>query len=569
MSEVYNENTYPRYADSKKSFYTNALTTAYNSNTKKYTVAENVYGMHFMNTSISMNDIVDAKNVSILDQKADSYQLPVNAVDFNLKQKGVVNFFAGTYFSNNNSFFSLHEIFRNNDASPKATEGEYYSYNTISDIKEIEEIYTTDVGSLTTKYANIYKYKGKTGNEMYSIPYRVDVEQNKFVMNMNNDLDNDTPYTYATMGQSDFEAYQATYGYASRFKTSQIGVDSDISSQTNSIFYYEFPMNQGEYCLGSVSGGTGAYLLYLDIGANASKFQRTIMYERFDITEKTFVRPDGVALISLPDPSTYTQETPVLNIETELDYEDSACMRIIPGAKQTYEIDRNNNDVALTRSNQSNAPPVYGGELVTIHEKNSSTPIEPTYISSTTKNIKRMTYYDINVNMATLMVTQITDTSTNGGSTYSRTIVQKIYPGKNDLAEPTFVYTYDPSQGLDERSSMKIFNTSNGVQIDANNIINQNTLVIDENQLSSNDIITVRIIQQGNGIYVEEIAIHAIVDEEDLTGDYYLYDRYNITYTIDEGSVIIKVIDIDSGTAIYYGETQATSVGQVITIYAS
>ena len=568
MAQEYSEANYPRYKESKESFYTNALTTSYNSTTKTYTVASNVYGMHFLNTSISMNTIVNAKNVSILNNKADNYEMPVNAVDFNLKQKGVVNFFAGTYFTDNNSFFSLHEIFRNADASPKSEANQYYSYNTISEIKEIEEIYTTDVGTITSKYSNIYKYKDKTGNAMYSVPYRLDVEQNKYVMNKNNTLDNESPYTYDTMNQTDFNTYVATYGYQLRFKTSQIGVNSSIT-KNNTVYYYEFPMNEGEYCLGSVDGGVGAYLLYLDIGANASKFQRTIFYEKFKITESVFVRPDGVALVSLADPTTYEKETPIIVIDEELDYEDSACMRILPATKQTYTMDRNNNTVTLTRTNQTNAPPIYAGENITIVESGSSEPIEPTYQSSSDKLIKRMTYYDINVNMGTLIVTQVTDVSLNGGSSYERVkIVQKIYPAKDDTATPTATYVYDTATDTDQRDDMKVYNTSNGVKLDNDSLISQTTLVIDNGKLPTDDedVLVVRIVQQSSGGYTEEIVIHAVIDENSQQGTtFYLYDRQNVTIELDDGVVKIKVVSID-GAEVYYGTTKASTVGQVITI---
>ena len=36
------------------------------------------------------------------------------------------------------------------------------------------------------------------------------------------------------------------------------------------IYYLEIPVNEGEYALGSSSTGAGAYLLYLDIGANGT-----------------------------------------------------------------------------------------------------------------------------------------------------------------------------------------------------------------------------------------------------------------------------------------------------------
>ena len=72
-----------------------------------------------MNTTINTNSIVNASKISILGNKCDKYELPANSIDFNLKQKGSVNFFAGTYFTGNNSFFSLYQIVRNSDAVSK------------------------------------------------------------------------------------------------------------------------------------------------------------------------------------------------------------------------------------------------------------------------------------------------------------------------------------------------------------------------------------------------------------------------------------------------------------------
>ena len=36
------------------------------------------------------------------------------------------------------------------------------------------------------------------------------------------------------------------------------------------VYYFEMPVNGGEYALGSASTGDGAYLMYLDIGASAT-----------------------------------------------------------------------------------------------------------------------------------------------------------------------------------------------------------------------------------------------------------------------------------------------------------
>ena len=562
MDQEYNEDTYPRYADSKKSFYSNALTTAYNQNNDTYTVASNVYGLHFMDATINMNSIVAGRNVSILGNKADSYEMPVNAVDFNLKQKGVVNFFAGTYFTGNNSFFSLHEIFRNDDAVPKATEGEYTSYNTISDIKEIEEIYTTDVGTTTTKYANIYKYKGKTGNAMYSVPYRVDVEQNKFKMNMSSTAESTETYIYATMGQTDFNTYKSTYGYQLRFKTSQIGVNSGKISKDSSIFYYEFPMNQGEYCLGSVSGGTGAYLLYLDIGANASRYQRTIVTERFTYDEIVTAYPGGVALITINNDD-IEKENPYLDLNVEINYMDSACVQIKGGYTNSFTIDRNAGDVTLSRSNQSNAPPVYKGEEITLlHDGGSSANLSVVPISHDTKEVKRLTYYDVSVNLLTLTKTTITDTSINGG-TATRTIVQENFAGTDPTATATSTYVYNST--TDQRDSMKIYNTSNGVRYSNAQIIDQSVLTITP---SSTQLLVVKIIQNGGNGFEEVALVEVSLDGNNENGTYYKIDDYLITITPDGADVVITVVSYSTGKVIYYGLTQVTGANQTITIEA-
>lgn len=41
--------------------------------------------------------------------------------------------------------------------------------------------------------------------------------------------------------------------------------DKNLSSYGNSLFYFEIPLNIGEYCLGSVNGNNGADILYIDV----------------------------------------------------------------------------------------------------------------------------------------------------------------------------------------------------------------------------------------------------------------------------------------------------------------
>ena len=248
-------------------------------------------------------------------------------------------------------------------------------------------------------------------------------------------------------------------------------------SRTNFVkhaFYFEIPMNDGEFCLGSVSGATGSYLMYLDIGANAAKMQRTIFTEHFNYETTITAYPDGVALVTLP--TTFTKEVAVLDVSAVIDCTDSACIEIKAGYTNSFSVDRNNGDVTLTRSNQSNAPPVYAGEDITlIHDSGSSANISVVPISHSANDVKRLTYFDVNVNLGALTKTIITDTSVDGG-TATRTITQEIYSGTDASADPTTTYVYDST--TDQRDDMKVYNTSNGVRYSSDNLNSNSDFLI-------------------------------------------------------------------------------------------
>ena len=167
----------------------------------------NIYGLHFMSADISKDHLVTAEYALINGEEKTNYKMPASSIDFNLTNKGYINFFAGTYFSNNNSFFSLHHIVRDDS-------------DNISSIREITDIYK----STSDRKPYVYKY----GDGTYS--------------------------------------GSVTSDYSLAFSTARIKKQSSVT--TNAVYYFEIPVNEGEYALGSVSGGTGAYLMYLDIGTN-------------------------------------------------------------------------------------------------------------------------------------------------------------------------------------------------------------------------------------------------------------------------------------------------------------
>ena len=546
-------NMYPRYSDSKTTFFNNSLASS-NNGGSTYTANRYVYGLHFMASTISINSIVNASKVSVLGKKSNTYQFPVDSIDFNLKQKGVINFFAGTYFTDNDSFFSLHEITRNNDATGyNETTSSYESFNTIEDIKEIEEIWSTDVGSKTTKYANIYKYKGKSGNQMYSVPYRFDGNQNKFVMDKSSDTDTNTPYVYATMGTSDFNSYVSTYGYTLKFKTSQIGKQNSLNS--NCIYYFEFPMNEGEYCLGSVTGGTGAYLLYLDIGANAAKTQRTLIYEHFDATIFKFEYPLGVAIVQ-------TSEASASN--SSFDATNTSNAFINAGYVGSLHITRTNNDVEFDSSGGlTNAKPTLVGELMwdsTRHEYNIHLPDGGDNLSdqivandSFTGDVRRVQIFDYNINLDELTLTIITDTKAVGESVYTRTFYQE----------------YSNGESTTDVSEMKIYNTTTGIKLSVEEASDQS--VIKTYIGATESSVNTTLLHEIAYIILDDPDVELIkslqvsVDESINTGRYYKVDAIVLTASSNTSVIKVTVTVLGDGTLIV-GETTITEAGTEVTL---
>ena len=512
----------------------------------------NVYGLHFLDASISMDAITTADYVKINKVPRENYELPVNSIDFNLKEFGYITFMSGSYFpgnsseTRNNSFFSLYLIERLDESPTK-----------INRIMEIVEIY--EAKSKNKSYSYVYQLKDiSTNNVYYTKPYKViDAEGHKeWIYDTSNSYSNNQ-----YLSASEWATYSGDY--TSKFKTSWIKKSSISSTYFDDhVFYFEIPMNDGEFCLGSVSGGSGCYLMYLDIGANASEYHRSIFYEHFSVTTKTYKHPEGVALKTLPT----TIESETTYVPAEFDDGDSACVKISAGYKNSLTVDRTDADVAITNSSD-NAPPVYAGEEITlVHATGSSTPLTIQAVTSSTKDIRRMTYYDYNVNLQTVMTTQITDVSTNGGTSYTRaSIVQKIYSTNTATGTPTTTYTYDTATSVDQRSSMKVYNTSNGVRYTDANLINTSTLAIDTSKISSTEVLTVRLLQP-DGSFTEDIVIVAEFGTNNQNLKIYTFQNYTITITPTGAAVTVKVINNTNGLTIYYGTTPAPATGQTITI---
>ena len=215
-----------------------------------------IYGLHFMNAAISTSNLITVPNVTVLDGKtldADgkatgshytNYQLPQDSIDFNLKDQGFINFFAGSYFTNNNTFFSLHTITRDNN-------------HNITNIQQIQKIYAPASG----------------------------------------DPSPENPYVYSFDGNKPANSGDLV------FDTSWITAPSIV---TNSVYYFEIPVNAGEFALGSVSGKNGAYLMYLDIGAGINNYKDIVTTEKIDTEVKNGTFPMGVDFLEFSAGSSWT-----------------------------------------------------------------------------------------------------------------------------------------------------------------------------------------------------------------------------------------------------------------------
>ena len=230
----------------------------------------NIYGLHFMSAAINKDNLVTARYAMINGETYSDYKMPANSIDFNLKEQGYINFFAGTYGSQNSSaatvdsFFSLHMIKR--------------SGTEIDNIYEIEEIYSDGI----PYHSYIYRFS----NGMYSIPYSIDKYNPKkiYILNTKTPLDDVEHGGYADgmYHQIDQSTFTTNYSsYSSVFNMGWLKNYSYASGQTgyNQAFYYEIPTNPGEYALGTVANKSfGAYLIYLDIAANASNKDQITAY---------------------------------------------------------------------------------------------------------------------------------------------------------------------------------------------------------------------------------------------------------------------------------------------------
>lgn len=183
-----------------------------------------VHGIHFMGDNVLYNKTITLNKVILNGETYSNYSFPKSCIDFNLKEAGKINFFGGSYYNKSTSDGSYADCFFS--------------------LSVIERSGTSLVSNSIKKIAYIYK------NTAYD---KNDPDSPKYI------------YRYSDNSYSGSQSNVGDLVFDMRFITEQPPVD-------NAIYYFEIPVNKGEYALHGVSGhDAGGYLMYLDIAASGDE----------------------------------------------------------------------------------------------------------------------------------------------------------------------------------------------------------------------------------------------------------------------------------------------------------
>ncbi len=517
---ITNTSSYQKYTDSYTAVK-NVLTSSANiDGTTGY-----VYGLHFMNAQIAMehnNHQVRIPYAVINGQEYYNYQVPSDCIDFNLKEKGYINFFAGTYYqrsssdnkTRNSCFFSLYDIFRSSS-----------NVSDITGIKEIVEIYE----HTNSSYSYVYKYSDGT----YSVPFRYQVIDG---LKTKVKIDGSTYDEYNRVTSS------LPSGYSLKFNTEWIKGhknSSGVSTLThNAAYYFEIPMNDGEYCLGSVPGHNGAYLMYLDIGANAQQINRTEISQKSTVTANTYVFPKGISII-LPGDKIDTSIA-----VSSLDASQSAVVRITnsTGLITLTKLTANQIQAATSMNIDSTYVPR------TISLLKNSSAMQATAIRTTTSIYSQIQYIDHNVTTGDIFETNVQAIKVdNNNPTYSYNVYK--------IGEADTIVNYTRSL-IDQSSTSpewKLYAVVDGknvlVNLDSTSDTNANAIKTQLTNIANTTVTTANTILDYEYDTADEatntyaIHINVELDNPSTTGGmYYKFTGDDVTVTTDNvGGTIIYV----------------------------
>lgn len=382
------------------------------------------YGLHFMQASIDINSIVTAEKVQIIGDSHSNYQLPTNCIDFNLSEQGFINFVAGTYFADNDSFFSLNKIERDKN------------HNIIA-IKEIDKIYgyVKSDGNLDPNKQYYYTYNNAESDT--GMPSGVDQNGG----------------SYQIIFDTDWIMDPNSYGHN--------------ISETKHTYYFEVPVYAGEYALGSAGDDKiGAYLIYLDLAANAQVIERMRIDEKFVTTEKEVSLPKGVSFLE-KNAAGYTTDS--------ISSTDSAFVSISKEGSANFS----QSESTITDSAKEGHTATYVADGLELVDGGGNVMAIP--VTQTT-TIERTTYYDENLVTKEKIVTVIVKKTVTKGLTtdvsYTKNVTKTAADG---------TVTVEPEQKSDKELKPDVSDskTSPPVVEIGGNLLNISYLVVDTSKLAT------------------------------------------------------------------------------------
>ncbi len=469
-----------------------------------------VYGLHFMGGSaaISTEKTVTIPSAYINGIQYTDYVMPQDCIDFTVATRGFITFYAGTYFSGAsvNCFFSLNRIIRDGN-------------NAITGIYAIKKIYGN----------------GTEGNYIYQ-------------------------YSDDSLHYSDGSSAASVSGYTELFDVSVLSAVNNGLTQ-NSVYYFEIPVDPGEYALGSAAGN-GAYLIYLDIAANAARDNAATVTEAWEMLTNDLAYPKGIVFAD-------SAASAAFNTAGAADPEKSVFLSI-PAASSsgttTFAI-TSAGDMTVTNASATLAgytaksvPEVYSAGSLTV---NGGTTIDYTGSRTITETV---TSNGVNQNgVAKTTVTTTTQEEANG-STTATTVAQTVQTGTGSpvLSDPAPAYdghslipkdyTGDPADPDDAPDASLILSFRLADALDCA-VIRNGELNLVECLDGSGDPVTVTL--NGAELVVMDVAQTTVsVDDQTtvtpagtytvtLSGD---SGTYTITVTVRDGEFVFTINNIGNST---------------------
>ena len=440
-----------------------------------------ISGIHFMDSTISKERTIRADAVMINGEYKTDYELPEDAIDFNLKENGYINFLAGNYQSDNNSFFALHKIERD-------------SNDNITSIKKIKFIFKDaddPLGDAIFLYDD--EGQGYTWSDGETLQNRP-VSKNNFTS-----LLNGKDYLFA-------------------FDTKWIAVNATLVPKNGRrLYYFEMPVNVGEYALGSCDGGCGGYLVYLDISAASQVIERKTLNELFSIETLSGEIPYGTQIvggipsaITVTDPNTNEEDKTAIvrpGIEN-IDDLDSYYGSISTSANGDYTFNRSSNTITVSGTNALTSE--YVGDGITLSGSTSG--------GRTSRIIRRIIDYDYNTVIGTYVKQTTTIEIIGSGSSAHNYATTQLEYNMTDFDDPytlIAIYSYDwVGDGPDFQYSyyLRMSTTQgvdNAVEVNFNNAANSD-FYLTVKYLASNFQLTCGT----NTSIIHSSDIPAVVDDE-------------------------------------------------------